>query len=61
MKNIDVRVAVSDSGVKYKDVAKRLHITPEWLSAIMREDLSEFNRARILNAVQELKEGAADD
>lgn len=61
MKNIEVRMMVSDAGVTYKAIAKELGITNTWLSAIMRFELSEFNRERITQAVKNLQAGGSND
>lgn len=60
MKNIDVRVLVSESGVTYKAIAAELGITPEWLSRLMRFTLTAENKARITEAVEKLK-GETDE
>ena len=60
MKNIDVRVLVSDSGLTYKAIAAEMNISPEWLSRLMRYTLSAENKARITAAVEKLK-GAESD
>lgn len=61
MKNIEVRMMVSDAGVTYKAIAKELGITNTWLSTIMRYELSEFNRERITQAVKNLQAGGSND
>lgn len=61
MKNIEVRMMVSDADVTYKAIAKELGITNTWLSAIMRFELSEFNRERITQAVKNLQAGGSND
>ena len=61
MKNIDVRMIISDSGVTYKAVARQMGISRGWLSRLMRFELSPANRKRILGAVQEIKEEGLDD
>lgn len=55
MKNIDIRVMVSDSGLKYQAIAAEMGISPEWLSTIMRKELSEEKRDQILKAIRKLK------
>ena len=57
MKNLDVRVIVTESGLKYKDIADQIGISRIWLSPLMRYDLSAENRERILRAVKELRDG----
>lgn len=62
MKNLDIRMIVSDSGLKYKDVADEMNITPEWLSRLLRNNLTPENKIRIMGAIERLKKGAeADD
>lgn len=56
MKNIDVRVLVTESGLTYKEIAKELNISQEWMSRLMRYTLSPENRERILSAVMRLRE-----
>lgn len=58
MKNIDVRVLVSDHGLKYKDIADKLNVTPEWLSRLLRNDLTPENKIRIMGAIEDLMNGA---
>ena len=60
MKNIDVRIAVSDAGLKYKDIAQELGISPEWLSRLMRYTLTAENKALIMETVERMK-GAANE
>lgn len=60
MKNIDVRVLVSDSGLTYKAIAAELGISAEWLSKLMRYTLTADNKARILAAIDRLKGAEAD-
>ena len=54
MKNLDIRVIVSDNGLRYKDIAKELHISPEWLSRLMRNTLTIGNRHRILEVIEKM-------
>lgn len=55
MKNLDVRIMVSESHIQYRDIAKKMGISPTWLSTLMRHDLSPVARARIIDAIVELK------
>ena len=55
MKNLDIRVMVSDSGLKYTNIAKQMGISRVWLSNLMRYDLTTENREKILKAIRELK------
>lgn len=58
MKNLDIRMIVSESGLKYKDIAKKLNISPEWLSRLMRNTLTKGNKTRIMKAIEDLQKGA---
>lgn len=55
MENIDIRIMVSEEHVRYKDIAKKLQISPQYLSTLMRYTLSPAMRQRIINAVEELR------
>ena len=55
MRNLDIRVMVSESGLKYTDIAKQVGISRQYLSLLMRYDLTAQNREKILKAIRELK------
>lgn len=55
MKNIDIRLMVSESGVHYTDIAKKMGIGRVWLSKLMSRDLDYGRRRQIIEAIQELK------
>ncbi len=55
MRNLDIRVMVSESGLRYIDIAKQMGISRVWLSNLMRYDLTTENREKILKAIRELK------
>lgn len=55
MKNLDVRMLVSDNGLKYRDIADEMNITPEWLSRLLRQELTTENKIRIMRAIDQLK------
>lgn len=57
MKNLDIRMTVSENGLKYKDIAKELNISPEWLSRLMRNTLTNENKVRIMGAIEKLRKG----
>ena len=46
---------VSESGLKYTEIAKHMGISRVWLSNLMRYDLTAQNREKILKAIRELK------
>ena len=56
MRNLDIRVMVSESGLKYTDIARQMGISRQYLSLLMRYDLTIPNREKILRAIRELKE-----
>lgn len=60
MENLDLRILISQQGIRYKDIADEMNISREWLSRLMRFPLSTENRLRILRAVEKLK-GAEND
>lgn len=55
MKNLDIRVRVSDSGLKYSDIAGELKVSRVWLSTLMRHELSPENWERIMKAITALE------
>ena len=55
MRNLDIRVMVSESGLRYIDIAKQMGISRVWLSNLMRYDLTTENREKILKAIRELR------
>lgn len=55
MRNLDIRVIVSESGLKYTDIARQIGISRQYLSLLMRYDLTTENREKILKAIRELK------
>ena len=55
VRNLDIRVMVSESGLRYIDIAKQMGISRVWLSNLMRYDLTAQNREKILKAIRELK------
>lgn len=54
MKNIDIRLIVSDKGLTYKKLAAEMGISHEHLSRVMSKELKPNMRTRILNAINEL-------
>ena len=61
MNNLDIRMLVSENGLKYKDVAKELNISREWLSRLMRNTLTIDNKVRIMEAIEKLTKGVEPD
>jgi DNA-binding Lrp family transcriptional regulator len=57
VKNLEIRMLVSDCNLKYRDIAKEIGISPEWLSRLLRKELSPENEARVLKAIEVLEKG----
>lgn len=58
MKNLDIRLLVSENGLKYKDIADEMNVTPEHLSRLLRKELTSENKIRVMRAIDQLKKGA---
>lgn len=56
MKNLDIRIMVSESGIRYQDIAEKMGIGRVWLSKLMSRELSPERRQQIKQAVMELKD-----
>lgn len=54
LKNLDVRQLVKRSGLTYRQIAKEMGITYTYLSRLMRTELSDCNKARMLDAIEKL-------
>lgn len=61
MNNLDIRMIVSEKGLKYKDIADELNISQEWLSRLMRNTLTIDNKVRIMGAIEKLTRGDHSD
>lgn len=61
MHNLDIRLAIEEEELLFKDVAKHMGIHKSSFSRIMRNPLSAKNKLRIMKAIDELKGGAKDD
>ena len=57
MRNLDIRILVEMNGLRYKEIARKMHISHEYLSRLMRRELSPENRERVLKAIRELTNG----
>ena len=55
MENLDIRIAVKESGLTYKAIAREIGISPEWLCRLMKTGLSPENQIRIITAIDRLK------
>lgn len=60
MKNLDIRMLVSENGLRYKDIADEMNITPEYLSRLLRKELTSENKIRVMRAIDQLQKGAEE-
>ena len=60
MKNLDIRMLVSENGLRYKDIADEMNITPEYLSRLLRKELTYENKIRVMRAIDQLQKGAEE-
>lgn len=56
MHNLDIRKAIESNNFKYWQVANKLKMTDGNFSRLLRVELDESNKNKILNAIKELKE-----
>lgn len=56
MQNLDIRIMVSENKVRYQDIAKKMGISRQWLSELMRRNLSPEKRQQIKQAIMELRD-----
>lgn len=54
LENLGIRVLVADAKLQYKDIARYMGISPEYLSRCMRHKLNPIMRIRILSAINDL-------
>ena len=54
MNNLDIRLIVDNSKLTYRQIAKQIGITPEYLSGRMSKPLEQKMRERILTAIHDL-------
>ena len=56
MYNLDIRKAIESNNFKYWQVANKLGMTDGNFSRMLRIELTKENKARVFNAINELKE-----
>ncbi len=56
MHNLDIRKAIESSNFKYWQVANKLKMNDGNFSRLLRTELDEDNKNKILKAIEELKE-----
>jgi hypothetical protein len=59
VRNVDIIIMVSELRLRYIDIAKQMGISRQYLSLLMRYELSPENRERVLRAIRELQEKEA--
>ena len=52
--NLEIRLMLEDHDLKIKDIAAFWGVRSDYVSRIMRSELSEKNRERILTAIRQL-------
>lgn len=55
MKNVDIRMIVSDKGLTYRQIAAEMGVTAVYLSRVMGADLKPGMRLRILDAIDRVE------
>lgn len=56
MNNLDIRKAIKDNDFKYWQVANKLGMTDGNFSRLLRIELPKYEKIKIINAINELKE-----
>ena len=57
MKNQDIRKAISGAGLKYWQVAHAIGVNDGNFSRMLRKELPDNVKEKILNAIKELEDG----
>ncbi len=57
MKNLDIRQEVKENGLYLWQIADKLSISDNWLSRLLRHELSDEKKSEIRSIIKELKEG----
>lgn len=55
MQNVDIRIAIAESGLKHWEVAKKIGIDNTSFSRLLRYELDSEKKQRVMNAIGELK------
>ena len=61
MRNLDIRMMVSQYGLKYKEIAACMGITAIHLSRLLSSELKPKKRIEILDTIYKLQEGRKND
>lgn len=54
MRNLDVRNMISDSSLKYWEIAEKLGVTDSTFSRKLRKEFSEKEKTKIIEIINEL-------
>ena len=60
MQNIDIRVAITESGLKHYQIAEKMGITDTSFSRLMRHQLTGEKKQHVLEAIEQLKREKAN-
>lgn len=58
--NVEVRLAIQNSGLLYWQIADKMNIRPDKFSILLRHPLSEENLQAVYSAIKAIKEEAND-
>ena len=61
MNNLDIRIAIRDSGFKQYEIVNRLNITETSLFRKLWNELPKDEKEKIIQAIKELKEENKED
>ena len=56
MKNIEIRMLVSENNMTFKEIAEAMGVSRVYLSRIMGKELTVNNRLRICSAIARIKD-----
>lgn len=56
MQNLDIRKSIEDNDFKYWQVASKLGMTDGSFSRLLRFELTEIDKEKVMKAIEELKE-----
>ena len=55
LENIEIRRQVAEAKLTYREIAKKIGVTPVWLSRCMRKPLKPEMYVRIVSAIYDLR------
>ena len=54
MKNIELRKLINDKRIKFYEIASEIGIAPTTFTIWMRDELTEDNKKKVMNAIDSL-------